>query len=248
MSYRMLIRNLSKGCFLTFSDFFDSYKAVNDQCFNKFSILPPDYQKGRKNLCMIKRPLLITIFLLLITFAGYSQSFMQSAGATGSVMRATLKGPLGKSGRFGMTHIHLNYFPRINFPLNSYTSISAGVPLGIGLGIMNNNFLNVKGTYLSYDIPLVIDYNMGFKAAEVDDETIGFYFGLGFGYMSTQRDTLGVTSFKANSAGILARIGVRLSLDENDRNSRGISFGLYHKIGMGEEKFKTSGLNVMLDF
>lgn len=196
---------------------------------------------------MTKRVIFISIFIAIISKSLHAQQFLQSVGASGSVMRATLKGPLGKSGRFGMTHLHLNYFPRANFPINYYSSISTGVLLGVGAGFINNDFLSVKGTYLSYDIPLVIDYNVGYKAAEAGDDHIGFYFGMGGGYTATQRDTLGVTSFKANSFGILARAGIRIDFEIQDKTS-GISIGFFHKIGMGEEKYKTSGLNVLVDF
>lgn len=196
---------------------------------------------------MTRRPILITIFLLLITFAGRSQELMHSAGFTGSIMRATLKGPLGKSGRFGMSFLHVNYFPRFSFPINYFSAISVGIPIGIGAGFIDNDFLAVRGTYFSYDIPFVIDYNSGYKAAEPGDDHIGFYFGLGAGYTGTQRDTLGVTKYKANSFGILARAGVRVDLEIINKNT-GICFGIFHKIGAGEEKFKTSGLNIMIDF
>ena len=177
----------------------------------------------------------------------HAQQFLHSAGVSGSVMRATLKGPLGQGGRFEMANIHLNYFPRANFPINYYSSVSAGVLLGVGAGFINNNFLSVKGTYLSYDVPLVIDYNVGYKAADAGDDHIGFYFGMGGGYTATQRDTLGVSSAKASSFGILARAGVRIDLEILNKTG-GISMGFFHKIGMGEEKYKTSGLNVLFDF
>lgn len=196
---------------------------------------------------MTKRLILFSIFIVIISKSLLAQQFLHSAGVSGSVMRATLKGPLGRSGRFEMTHIHLNYFPRANFPINYYSSISAGVLLGVGAGFINNNFLSVKGTYLSYDVPLVIDYNVGYKAAEAGDDHIGFYFGMGGGYTATQRDTLGVSSAKASSFGILARAGVRIDLEIQNKTA-GISMGFFHKIGMGEEKYKTSGLNVLIDF
>ena len=196
---------------------------------------------------MIKRPFFTIIFFLFFATSAFSQELSHSGGISGSIMRATLKGPLGKSGRFGMTHLHLNYFPRLSFPLNYYSTLSAGILFGVGGGFINNDFLSVKGNYLSYDIPLVIDYNVGYKASDPGDDHIGFYFGFGGGYTATQRDTLGVTSFKANSFGILARAGIRLDLEIPEKYT-GISIGFFHKIGMGEEKYKTSGINVMIDF
>lgn len=196
---------------------------------------------------MTRRPLLITLIFLSIALTCRSQELMHSVGVTGSVMRATLKGPLGKSGRFGMSHIQLNYFPRVSIPINYFSAISVGVPIGIGAGFIDNDFLSVKGTYLSYDVPLVIDYNVGYKAAEPGDDHIGFYFGIGGGYTANQRDTLGVTKYKANSFGILARAGVRIDLEIQNKTT-GLLIGIFHKIGMGEEKFKTSGISVMVDF
>ncbi len=196
---------------------------------------------------MTRKTIFVTIFFLIIAFSGYSQQFMQSVGASGSIMRATLKGPLGTGGRFGMSFLQANYFPRVSFPVNYFTAISVGIPFGIGAGFIDNNFLSVKGTYLSYDIPLVVDYNVGYKASEPGDDHLGFYFGLGGGYTGTKRDTLGVTGYKANSFGILARAGVRIDFELQDKTT-GLSIGIFHKIGMGEEKFKTSGLNVLIDF
>ncbi len=202
---------------------------------------------GRKKKFMIKRQFLIPLLIIIIVNTAHSQELYHSGGISGSIMRATLKGPLGKSGRFGMTHLHLNYYPRVSFPVNYFTTISAGIMFGIGGGFINNDFLSVKGNYLSYDIPLIIDYNVGYKASEPGDDHIGFYFGMGGGYTATQRDTLGVTKFKANSFGILARAGIRLDLEIPEKNT-GISIGFFHKIGMGEEKFKTSGINLLVDF
>jgi hypothetical protein len=84
---------------------------------------------------------------------------------------------LQRQGPFDLQTGYVTYFPRISFPIMEGAAISAGVPLSIGIGTMNNALFDAKGKTLSYDIPIVIDYNNGFKSGPPGDDLFGFYFG-----------------------------------------------------------------------
>ncbi len=196
----------------------------------------------------MKKIIILLYSYLLISVSAYSQSFFQSAGTTASVTHATLARASTRSqGRFSMTNIHLNYFPRINFPISDYISFSLGAPVGVGATFISNSFMNVNGTYLSYDIPIVVDYNFGFKSTiDPGDDQFGYYFGLGYSMSSVLLDSISDTKFKPKSSGMILRSGFRLAFPYSDKKS-GISLGLYYKFGMGEEKFQTLGANIFVD-
>ena len=203
--------------------------------------------KFKKRLSMKK--LLVLFFLyLIVALPSYSQSFFQSAGISPSVMYATLARASTRSqDRFSTTNIHFTYFPRINLPIGDYTSLSFGAPLGIGAAFIDNQFMAVKGTFLTYDIPVVLDYNFGFKSnPNSGDDTFGYYFGVGFSSTKVVMDSISDTRFKNSSSGMLLRSGLRLSIP-NSNSQKGISLGLFYKFGMGEEKFKTLGANILID-
>lgn len=195
------------------------------------------------------KKLFVLLFLLLaIHEFSYSQYFFQSTGASASVTSATLaRASVQAQGKFSMTNIHFTYFPRLNLPISDYTSLSVGAPLGVGATFISNDFMNVTGTYLSYDIPIVIDYNFGFKSTiDPGDEQFGYYFGMGYSMTNVSLDSISDTKFKPKSSGMLLRSGIRLAFPYSERKS-GISLGLYYKFGMGDEKFQTLGANFLVD-
>lgn len=195
------------------------------------------------------KKLIVLLFLFqFISVFTYSQSFFQSTGASASVTYATLARASTRSqDKFSMTNVHFNYFPRLNLPISNFTSLSLGAPLGVGATFINSNFMNVTGTFLSYDIPVVLDYNFGFKSTiDPGDDQFGYYFGIGFSMSNVMLDSIADTKFKPNSSGMLLRSGIRLAFPYSERKS-GVSMGLFYKFGMGVEKFQTLGANIFVD-
>ena len=90
---------------------------------------------------------------------------------------------------------------------------------------------------------------MGFKSViDPGDDIIGFYIGAGYSITNTVGlDSIADTKFIPNSSGILARVGARLPFSYSTTH-KGMTIGMYYKLGGGVEKFRTFGINVFVDF
>lgn len=199
---------------------------------------------------MMKKTSILIVLYLSLSSVVSAQNLFHSAGSTVSVMYATLfRGSTLKQDRFSITHTHLNYFPRYNLPLSNNTSLSFGAPIGIGAAFINNEFMAINKTFLSYELPFAIDYNIGFKSStDPGDDIIGFYLGAGYSMMNTMGlDSISDTKFVPNSSGFVARIGTRLPFSYSTTH-KGMTIGMHYKLGKGVEKFRTFGINVFVDF
>jgi len=194
---------------------------------------------------MVKRTLVLITICLSLTTALSAQYFLHSAGVSGATMWATLHGNQ-KQGAFNLQTFYVTYFPKLNIPIYNGASISAGVPFSIGMAKMNNALFEAKGSTLSYDIPFVIDYNNGYKSGERDDDDFGFYFGAGFTYTRIGFDSIGITTAKPSNPGFLIRGGARFRYSNEDHN-QGFTVGLFHKAGLGIDRFKTAGINILFE-
>lgn len=198
---------------------------------------------------MLRRTVLITISVCLTCIAANAQQFMQSVGFTAAVMNGNII--TNTNVKFTPAMIGATYFPRVNFPLSPSASISAGLPLTLGIGIINNESIQINKKYLSFDLPLAIDYNDAFKASENGDESLGFFLGLGVGYSKIAIDSIPKSRQKATSVGIMVRGGIRIGLwheDESEKD-RGITIGIFHRTGLEElTRYKTTGISLLYDF
>ncbi|HVU56353.1 MAG TPA: hypothetical protein VHD83_14910 [Puia sp.] len=191
-------------------------------------------------------------FILLLLACGLTggvhAQFMHSLGGTVDVMWANL-GPEGYQDKVTFVFRDFTYFPRYNVMENGNSSISIGVPLGLGFGSVSNFSDGSSSLYFGVDAPLVADYNFGWKSTADNDSRVGGYLGGGFGYRYTSFSYndpyYGSSGFHANSYGPLVRGGVRFSLGASDM---GLTLGLFYKAGLEREKYKTIGINVLMDF
>src|SRR5882757_7984920 len=120
-------------------------------------------------------------FLLGCCLAGRAQAqFMHSLGGTVSVMYAKF-GPEGYQDNVTFVFKDFTYFPRYNVMENGNSSISVGVPLGLGFGSASNLSDGSSSLYFGFDAPLVVDFNFGAKATSESDAGFGGYVGGGFG-------------------------------------------------------------------
>lgn len=196
---------------------------------------------------MLRKFALVACLCMIAFGATYAQLY-NSIGLSPSIQQATLYRPITAQGPFRVTHFHFTYFPRYNVQIGENGSISFGSILSFGPSFINNEVFGIKKTYLSIDPSFVLDYNVGFKAIPPTDDKYGFYFGAGFGFNKIFGiDTLAPTKQKVASAGIMARAGVRVGFPESE-NNRGLTFGLFYRAGMTEEKYQMVGLNVFFDF
>lgn len=188
---------------------------------------------------------MVLSFFIVVFLVKFSpcQSLMHSFGGNFSLMTTELKNSDGsRNSTFSMTVAHLSYFPRFNFIENDNSSISIGLPIGAGVNLVKDLYSG-SGISWGFDLPVVLDYNMGLKSTQENESSFGGYLGVGFGYMYTSYSISGDVD-KVISYGPIFRGGIRLSTGEGRWNN---TVGLYFKPGLESQKFKTFGLNFLVD-
>lgn len=186
---------------------------------------------------MLKKFLIFSL-LFLFVLASNGQSFMSSYGGTVSIIQAreTPDAPY----KTEVIQLAGTYFPRYNLSESDNSSFSLGIPLSAGIGKVNN----ADGVAFSVDVPLVGDYNIGCDAIPESESGFGGYAGAGFGYgYSSASSYFG--SSNLSSYGPLIHAGVRFVVSQKFLES--MTFGLFYKFGMEQEKYKTIGFNFLAD-
>ncbi len=158
----------------------------------------------------------------------------------------TYKEPSGTSeNNYAALFTNFTWFSRYNLAETDNTSLSIGAPLGAGIGIANGSYS--PSVYFGFDIPLVLDYNIGFKSSHENENKPGFYFGTGFGYTITNW-TDGSSMESLSTYGPLLRGGIRIGGGTENHPERGTAIALSFKWGLEEQKSKTYGIGVFWDF
>ena len=195
---------------------------------------------------MLRNAVCIVILVLGLNTSVTAQQFMQSAGAMISVMHA--RGIYsGVSQSLDIVLTDLSYFPRLNLSEMSNASFSVGIPLSVGVGLGSDYTSDGKGVYWNFDLPLVADYNIGCKSTPKNEKKFGGYVGAGFGYTYTSWSFDGKSNSRASSYGPLVRGGFRFGFPSSDKG-QGFTVGLFYKIGLEVESYKTVGCNLFIDF
>ncbi len=159
---------------------------------------------------MLRKFFMAAIIMLAIHQNGFSQEFMHSIGATISVLSGTLTSP-EETSSFTMMQTNFTYFPRYNFIENDNSSFSIGAPVGVGIGIASNTYGDDAGVAFAFDVPVVLDYNLGFKSNRSESSNyFGGYFGAGFGYYHVSITGSQYSNFDGSTYGPLVRGGVRI--------------------------------------
>lgn len=197
---------------------------------------------------------IILLFALLFT-AGtvFCQTFMHGAGVT--VLIGSSKG-----GDVTVAE-GLTYFPRINFLETEALSVSAGIPLSIGVSANSSYYYSSSGGYDSNplsigfvaNVPLIINLNMGRGSTKDNTDRYGYFVGAGFGYhhgnfLTTQTDGYGYNykfSESINSFGPAANAGFRIGVGRAHRN---IEIRLSYMKGLNENKANLFGLAGSFNF
>ena len=181
------------------------------------------------------------IFLLNCTAAN-AQSFMQAYGLTPVLL-------LGKdefSNKFNLYQTNFTYFPRYNFIQNSNSSVSVGAPVGIGFGVANNDSGD-PGFVFAFDLPAVIDYNIGCKSTPDNERYFGGYLGAGFGYYHVSVSGSSYSNFNGNTYGPIVRAGVRIGSAKESFHGHALTIGFFYKKGLEAAKLTTIGCNALVD-
>jgi len=177
------------------------------------------------------------IFMML---TGYSQGLMHSVGGTLSFTQAR---GTENTAAYSIFHRSFTYYPRYNVLANERSSLSIGAPLSIGFGTASS--MTDAGLMFSYDLPLVIDFNLGARSTPENEKNFGGYIGAGFGYSKIKVSESMYSDFTGTSYGPMVRGGIRFLIDGW---SQGISVGGFYKKGLEKEKLRYFGMNLLCDF
>ena len=130
----------------------------------------------------------------------------------------------------------VTYFPRYSFG-----AISVGVPITLGMsGSYNSQQGASTGSSFTYQLPIVVDYNVGLGADPDKDGGFGFYGGLGYGLFSTSYvGTFDFGTLKAS--GPMLRAGVRFTIKEKI-----ITVGGSYLKGGGDSKANVIGISALV--
>ncbi|MEO9210819.1 MAG: hypothetical protein ABI208_06965 [Ginsengibacter sp.] len=184
----------------------------------------------------MKKIILSISLFFLISHIAFAQSFSNSFGLSLSIIQG--KNPSTNSYENVFIQKFATYFPRYTLSEKDNSSISIGVPLSAGIGSVDG----ANGTFFGVDVPLMFDYNMGCNSTPDNEKGFGAFFGLGFGYNYTS-----VTTPFGNgnlySYGPEAHAGISFLVSQKD--SRPITFGVFYKLGLESDKYRTFGFNLL---
>ncbi|MDB5209750.1 MAG: hypothetical protein JWQ30_577 [Sediminibacterium sp.] len=199
----------------------------------------------------MKKLCLLVIFYLSVSHLS-AQKFMHGLGSTASLIKLqdvyeydpsfyTSHGPVS------FIHLGVTYFPRYLFPAGGSASFDIGIPLSLGIGVnLNSDSKKLNsGLAMSYELPLVVDYNMGSIRSPENDKETGLYFGLGYSFSYINPSTRFV--FNGATQGPLVRAGIRFDVSPTLEKQKPASLGFFFKTGSSSIKFSTIGLNLMFD-
>ncbi|MFN8242411.1 MAG: hypothetical protein U0X40_00045 [Ferruginibacter sp.] len=198
------------------------------------------------------KKLILSVSFLMAASAVFSQSFMHGAGLS-------FLGSIGGNG-FGYGG-GLTYSPRFNFVETEKMSVSAGVPLTIGL--LANIYTTTDATYgYTYDntsvgliinTPLIINLNMGRGSSKENSDRVGYFVGAGFGYqlgeyLVDETDSTGYYYNGSRSIGTYgpaANAGVRFGVGREHKN---IEVKLSYMKMLNDRKQSQLGLSCLFNF
>src|SRR5687768_12471121 len=107
---------------------------------------------------------LLVFVSVLTTSSSFSQQFLHAFGGTVSVLNSKFQNKdeyvgleFVETEKILLSQYGATYFPRLNFP-NGNTSISVGIPLSLGVGMVSDAGDETTGVYFSYDLPVVADF------------------------------------------------------------------------------------------
>lgn len=201
----------------------------------------------------MKRIIAIAALLLMMNNA-FSQTFMHGAGI--SIMGST-------TGQGGNSDIGLGegftYFPRINFVETEQLSVSAGIPLSIGISAITTTTYSGYGYSekssigLMLNALLIINLNMGRGSTKENSKRYGWFIGAGFGYhhgnfLTDRYDPATnsyISSYTSNTYGPAANAGFRIGVGKKHKN---IEIRLSYMKGINESRPNVMGLAAAFNF
>jgi hypothetical protein len=193
---------------------------------------------------MIKKIVFLVVLAGCFSAVALSQRFIHSMGTTVPVIYGNAV-TASSSAKLVSIQVNWCYFPRYNFIESKNSSVSIGFPVSAGIGTMFATAAPFLSITYGYDLPAVIDYNIGYGCTKENKKNLGGYVGGGFSYTnviipgSKGLDFKGVATY-----GVLVRAGFRM---EQRSWHKTTSIGLFYKRGIGAGNLNTSGMNVLYD-
>ncbi|HMI79414.1 MAG TPA: hypothetical protein VK484_11510 [Ferruginibacter sp.] len=201
------------------------------------------------------KKIILAAALFLCFSSSYSQTFMHGAGITviGSTTAQGRNSDIGFGEGF-------TYFPRINFVETESLSVSAGIPLVLGISATTSTSTDSYGYVYDnssvgfvFQAPLIINLNMGRGSTKENTQKFGWFPGAGFGFhhgafITDNYDPVTDTyfnSYSSNTFGPAGNAGVRLGVGRKHKN---IEIRLSYMKGINENKPNVFGIAGAFNF
>ena len=202
----------------------------------------------------MKKIILSGAAMLLFSFVSFSQTFMHGVGITiiGSTTAQGSNSDIGFGEGF-------TYFPRINFLETESLSVSAGIPLCVGISATGSSSYSTYGytdnTSIGFilNAPLIINLNIGRGSTKENRKKMGYFFGAGFGYHHCdfltdrydQATNTYISSYTSNTYGPAGNAGIRIGVGRKHKN---IEVRLSYMKGINESKPNIFGIAGAFNF
>ena len=194
---------------------------------------------------------IVSVVLFFTTVTALGQSFMHGAGLTIFVV-SPRNGDVSVGEGF-------TYFPRFNFVETEVLSVSAGIPLTVGLTVSSSYYYSSNGysddgsVGFVVNAPFIINLNIGRGSTKDNTDKMGFFLGGGYGFhhgdfIMIETDSYGYTNevFKStNVNGPAGNVGIRIGVGRKHRN---IEVRLSYMKGTNENKPDIFGGGALFNF
>ena len=189
------------------------------------------------------KKIFVTAALLFTTGIAFCQTFMHGAGIS-VLVNVPSNGDITYGEGF-------TYFPRFNFIETESLSVSAGIPLSIGVSSSVSTSYSYYGGYYDngasigfvVNAPLIINLNMGRGSTKDNEKKFGYFVGAGFGYhhgdFLVDDYNNGLISKSTNAFGPAANGGLRFGVGRKHKN---IELRFSYMKGLNDDKPSVFGV------
>lgn len=199
------------------------------------------------------KKVILSLAVILSMTTAFSQSFMHGAGL---IVLGTSKSRTGSDLSYGEG---FTYSPRFNFFETKALSVSVGIPLSFGLSTTTGGSVDAYGDYTTsvgivFNIPVIINLNMGRGSTKENRQKFGYFVGAGFGYHHGDFLTDGIydpntnsytETYSSNTFGPAANAGVRIGVGRRHKN---IEIKLSYMKGLNDVKPDIFSIGCLFNF
>ena len=146
-----------------------------------------------------------------------------------------------------MPQFGLCFSPRFILVGMENSSVSIGTPVAVGLGLIPKSYKDDSGVYFTYELPIVLDYNIGRKSTAGNDKKTGMYFGSGFSYSKLGLAHGSYPHFNGETYGPLLRAGYRFNSIWKIHSKHTGVLGLSYRKGLEKDGLNSFTYSVCVD-